>query len=123
MSQTFSSKLNWVPFIKNENMQKKKLIVSGTQFILVPSSSYRPKTKLREGTIFTPVCQSFCSWGACVGTCAWQGAYMAWGVCGWGEACVQERRPLKRAVRILLEYILVNVHAEKHLLLITVRSF
>ena len=28
---------------------------------------YRPQTKLRQGNIFTPVCQSFCSqvWGVC----------------------------------------------------------
>ena len=35
-----------------------------------PEHIYRPQTKLREGNVFTPVCQSFCSKGegACV-TC------------------------------------------------------
>ena len=27
---------------------------------------YRPQTKLREGNVFTPVCQSFCSPGGCL---------------------------------------------------------
>ena len=30
---------------------------------------YRPQTKLREGNVFTPVCQSFCSRGGGVGVC------------------------------------------------------
>ena len=37
---------------------------------------YRPQTKLRKGNVFTPVCQSFCSWGclpsACWDTPPWQ---------------------------------------------------
>ena len=45
---------------------------------------------------------------------AWQGACTAGGMCGeghawqWGHAW-QERRPLQRTVRILLECILVNI--------------
>ena len=31
--------------------------------VLVDSIFYCPQTKLREGNVFTPVCQSFCSWG------------------------------------------------------------
>ena len=27
---------------------------------------YRPQAKFRKGNVFTPVCQSFCSWGAVV---------------------------------------------------------
>ena len=46
--------------------------------------------------------------------CMWQGDFHGkWGMCGreWcaGQgACMLERRPLKRAVHILLEYILVE---------------
>ena len=40
---------------------------------------YRPQTKLREGNVFTPVCQSFCSRGG--------GGCMAGYVCG-GGACM-----------------------------------
>ena len=97
---------------------------------------YRPQTKLREGNVFTPVCQSLCSQGVCVvGDMHGRGVYVAlgyvwWGgicgggICGRGHAwqgsvhgrgCVlggcacrrQERRPLKRTVRILLECIFV----------------
>ena len=92
------------------------------------------KRSLGQGNVFTPVCQSFCSQGG--GGRAWQGvgmhgrewACMAGGACMTGGvhgrghlwqgirvwqrvcvvgACVQERRPLKRALRILLECILV----------------
>ena len=42
------------------------------------------------------------------GTCMVGGACMAGGMRGRGCAYVQERRPLKRAVHILLEYILVS---------------
>ena len=54
-----------------------------------------PATKLRQGNVFTSVCQEFCpQWGACmaggwacmVGACAWQGVYMAGGMCGGGHA-------------------------------------
>ena len=39
--------------------------------------------KLRQGNVFTPVCQSFCSQGACiVGACVAEGACMAGGVAG-----------------------------------------
>ena len=73
---------------------------------------YRPQTKLREGYVFTPVCQSFCSrgggdvrdrggWGMCGGACVAEGECVVWG------ACMQDTRSLKRAVRILLECILV----------------
>ena len=47
---------------------------------------YRPQTKLREGNLFTPVCQSFCSQGDVHGRrsvhgrgCAWQGTCVAGG--------------------------------------------
>ena len=40
---------------------------------------------------------------------AWQGDVCGKGTCGGGGTCVQERWPLKRAVRILLECILVFI--------------
>ena len=108
--------------------------------------------KLRQGNVFTPVCQSFCSqgghawWGLCMARacmaggmdgggghawsgacmargCAWQtgacvagGIHIRWvcmvgvfmGVCMAGAHVWQERWPPLRAVRILLECILVN---------------
>ena len=97
-----------------------------------------PATKLRQGNIFTSVCQEFCPQGACVARgCAWQGGMCGWGghmwqrghawqgcVCGggmhgrghaWCGACMaeghawQEKRQLQWAVRILLECILVAI--------------
>ena len=49
-----------------------------------------------------------CTWqgGMCGRGCACWGACMAGGVRGRG-ACMQERQPLKRVVRIILECILV----------------
>ena len=51
-------------------------------------------------------------WGCVVGGVqgghAWQGACVAAGVCGEGGCVWQERRPLQRTVRILLECILVR---------------
>ena len=102
------------------------------------SLNCRPQRKLREGDVFTSVCDSVHR-GACMaggvsggaymtggglygmghvwqGRCVWQGAIcgkgacMAGGTCGRG-VCVQEKRPLKRAVRILLECILVYFSA------------
>ena len=54
--------------------------------------------------LFTAVCQSFSSWGG--------GACMTAGPCVVGT-CVQQRRPLKWVVRILLECILVFVHGHR----------
>ena len=51
--------------------------------------------------MFTPVCESFCSRGVCV---AGRGACMER---GGGMGAWQERRPLQRTVRMLLECILV----------------
>ena len=56
--------------------------------------------------LFTAVCQPFCSRGRVVVAC------MAAGPCVVG-ACMQERRPLKRVLRILLESILVFVHRHR----------
>ena len=60
-------------------------------------NSLPPANVVCEGYDFTPVCQSFCSWGACVaGGHAWQGGHTWQGACvahrgecvaGWG-ACV-----------------------------------
>ena len=97
---------------------------------------YSPQTKLLEGNIFTPVCDSVHTGGGVHGEGdAWQRGYVwqtgrvhdkeghVWqggmhggrgvhgkGVCmarGQERACVHERQPLKRAVCILLECILV----------------
>ena len=38
-------------------------------YILSDLLHYRPQTKLREGNVFTPVCQSFCSQGGCLPQC------------------------------------------------------
>ena len=75
-----------------------------------------PVTKLWQGNVFTPVCQSFCSQGgmhargACmVGACI-AGGHVCPGGHVWQGSCAwQERRPLQRAVRILLECILVKI--------------
>ena len=40
---------------------------------------YHLQTKLREGNVFTPVCQSFCLWGACM----MKGVCMVKGQCVW----------------------------------------
>ena len=53
-------------------------------------------------------------WGHASGGAGVGGASMAWGVHARGSCvvvgvCVQERQPLKRAVRILLECILVII--------------
>ena len=32
-------------------------------------NNYRPQTKLWKGNVFTPVCQSFCSYGGCLPQC------------------------------------------------------
>ena len=85
-----------------------------------------PPTKLRQGNVFKSMCQEFCSGEVAEGACmawddgghVWQGAGMAGCVCcrgvcvtegihGWGCAW-QEKWPLQRLVRILLECILVR---------------
>ena len=79
---------------------------------------YRPQTKLGQGNIFRSMCKSFCRRGAARGRAgwhAWQGGVACvaggcvWlgGMCGGGVHGREERRPQKRAVRILLECILV----------------
>ena len=53
---------------------------------------YRPQQQLLKGSVFAPVCQSFCSGGGVHGRgCAWQGSVCVWqgeGVCMTGGACV-----------------------------------
>ena len=44
---------------------------------------YRPQTKLRKDNVFTPVCQSFCSWGGMCG----RGECVAGGVHGREHVC------------------------------------
>ena len=84
------------------------------------------KRGLGQGNIFRSVCQSFCpEREACLvgrGACmaggvldrghVWQEVCVTGGMCGKGGmfskgVCVPERQPLKRAVRFLLECILV----------------
>ena len=83
-------------------------------------------TKLRQGNVFTSVCQEFCPQGVSVPACTThdQGGFcpvgsLSRGVSVWGESLskgvsvrdIPRQRPPysnKRAVRILLEYILVH---------------
>ena len=45
-----------------------------------------PANEVCEGYVFTPVCQSFCSWGGMHGGgCAWQGGMHGGGVCVVGD--------------------------------------
>ena len=73
---------------------------------------YRPQTKFREGNVFTPVCHSVCS--AWQGVCVVGGMHGRRGVCARGAcmagggACMQETWPLKQAVCIRLECILIS---------------
>ena len=81
---------------------------------------YRPQTKLGQGNIFRSVCQDFCPQGdprgaACSGGCLiLGGCLLPGGGCllpnggAWWRP--PPRRPLLRAVRILLECILVLVY-------------
>ena len=83
-----------------------------------------PSTKLRQGNVFTSVCQEFCPQGgeACVagGACmagqglAWQGVGHGRVACmaGGGGGCGRRNGLLQRAVRILLECMLVFVTAQ-----------
>ena len=66
---------------------------------------YRPQTKLREGNVFTPVCDSVHRGGLCPG-----GSLSKWGGSLSRGVSVMETPPgtvEQRAVRILLECILV----------------
>ena len=68
-----------------------------------------PGNEVCEGNVFTDVCLST-GGGACVaGGHAWQGHPWQGGIRGRGCAW-QERWPLQRVVRILLEFILVFFH-------------
>ena len=58
------------------------------------------KRSLGQGNIFRSMCPSFCPEGV--------GGMCSRGVCVAGGVFMQERQPLKRAVRILLECILVS---------------
>ena len=115
----------WILLIPSHRTTRRSHSVVTNRFIRTSNvTSLPPATKFRQGNVFTPVCQSFCSQGEC----AWQGVYMAGGrgVCGRGAGCVwwggalhgegvgamcvrawQERRILQRGVCILLECILV----------------
>ena len=97
---------------------------------LKTSFHYRSQTNLREGNVFTPVCLTFCSQGGCLplslgGVCLWVREGRSRGVSDTPrqtprgrhpqvdtrtsppQADTLKRRPLKRAVRILLGCILV----------------
>ena len=52
---------------------------------------YRPQQQLLKGSVFAPVCQSFCSGGVHGRGCAWQGSVCAWqgeGMCMTGGGAV-----------------------------------
>ena len=70
------------------------------------------KRGLGQGNIFRSVCQEFCPQGGCL----LPGGYLVWGGCLLGGVCSQggawwrpPQRLLLRAVRILLECILVHL--------------
>ena len=65
------------------------------------SSFLLPATKLRQGYVFTGVCDSVHRGGH-----AWQRGVWWQGACVAGVRAWQERRPLQRTIRILLECIL-----------------
>ena len=71
---------------------------------------YQPQTKLLEGNVSTPVCDSVHrGWGGMHDQGGMHGRGYVWqGVMHGGGHTWQERWPLKRAVRILLECILVK---------------
>ena len=77
-------------------------------------SDYHPQMKLREGNVFTPVCDSVHRGMVCIPA----GVVSAW---GWPPGTpghpspgqTPPRRQLKRAVRILLECILVIIESTK----------
>ena len=74
-------------------------------------SFYRPQTKLREGIVFTPVCDSVHGGGGVYPSMQWAGGVHPARQTPPGQTPPREtpppRRQLKRALRILLEYILV----------------
>ena len=82
---------------------------------------FRPQTKLREGNVFAPVSHSVYGDGQYIPTCTWPGGVYHNAPAQRMDVCERRgevytshstppRRPLKRAVRILLEYILVTSH-------------
>ena len=61
-------------------------------------------TQLRQGYVFTGICDSVHRVGACMAGGGGMGdVYGKGGMHGWGGGAWQERRPLQRTVRILLE--------------------
>ena len=75
------------------------------------SFHYRPRTKLRKGNVFTPVCQSFCSQEWCLPQCMLENTPLGRHHPGQknhlGRHPAPSRRPLQWAIRILLECFLV----------------
>ena len=106
------------PFETIQNLQLMyKLILN---LHVSDSTNYRPQTKLQEGNVLTPVCQSFCSHGGmCIPACIWgrhppprqtspgQKPHPSGQTPPWAGT-PPPRRPLLRTVRILLECILVS---------------
>ena len=98
-------------YINTFSVFGKTLISAGHEVGWV-GNFYRPQTMLPEGNVFTPVCQSFCSQGRGVSQHArGRGAVHPLRT-PWTDTPRQTpprqtppRRPLKRAVRILLECI------------------
>ena len=94
---------------------------------------YRPQRKSGAKVIFSEARVSHSVHGRVHGGgCAWQGACVAGGMCGAcmvgvcmaggmpdRGGCIQERRPLKRAVRILLECILMLLYCRQESLTVS----
>ena len=82
----------------------------GEKIGLTGSCSLLPfATKLQQGYVFTGVCDSVHRRASMSGGCAWQGACMV-GVCVVGGMPGRGACMVQRAVRILLECILVIVN-------------
>ena len=68
-----SVKHRYVDFVVSEKLSsgqvgyRFQILILGYMFVTLTTTTtvsfYRPQTKLRKGNVFTPVCQSFCSWG------------------------------------------------------------
>ena len=78
----------------HHHISKFQVCTKETKAIAISSSTTKllitaRKLGSREGNVFTPVCKSFCSQGACVakwGWRAWQrgACVVKWGMCGEG---------------------------------------
>ena len=70
---------------------------------------YRPQTKLRKGTVFTPVCQSLCSQGGVYLSACWDTPPgQTHPTLPWADTPPADGHCSGRTVRILLECFLVK---------------